>query len=217
MIKITRPPEPDVLTQNCATWTAELLGHITNGTSVPDALATRYRHPDIKAALMTAAHEKCVYCESKQRHVAHGDIEHLKPKSRYRNETFTWDNLAFVCRVCNQLKSDTYDPACPPLNPFVDDPTTHLVTAGTLIYGKAGDNRGQLTAALVHLNRAELLERRKEKIDALYQLVDRASRAPAAIQGILKAEMERLVADDQEYSMILKAALTQFRGELNIA
>ena len=56
----------------------------------------------------------CAFCESKVRHIAHGDVEHFRPKAGYeqghrfnRNgyfwEAYRWENLYYSCQTCNQV------------------------------------------------------------------------------------------------------------------
>ena len=61
-----------------------------------------YKHPDNKIALKNSTFGKCMYCESKITHIDYGDIEHIKPKSKYPTLKFTWSNLGFACTVCNR-------------------------------------------------------------------------------------------------------------------
>src|SRR5829696_6946006 len=43
-----------------------------------------YAAPAVKAALLTAQHEKCAFCESRVTHISYGDVEHFRPKAGYR-------------------------------------------------------------------------------------------------------------------------------------
>jgi hypothetical protein len=45
---------------------------------------------------------KCAYCEGKASHVAHGDVEHFRPKTVYWWLAYCWDNWAYSCQICNQ-------------------------------------------------------------------------------------------------------------------
>lgn len=55
-----------------------------------------------KAQLKADTHGKCAYCESQTTVVAHGDVEHFRPKSRYWWLAFCLDNYCFSCQLCNQ-------------------------------------------------------------------------------------------------------------------
>lgn len=52
---------------------------------------------------------KCAYCESPTDTVAHGDVEHFRPKSVYWWLAYCYDNYVFACQVCNQVfKRDAF-------------------------------------------------------------------------------------------------------------
>jgi len=74
-----------------------------------------YGAKSVKNALIKAQHGKCAFCESQVRHIAHGDVEHYRPKGGYRQSgadpldqpgyfwlAYTWQNLFFACQLCNQ-------------------------------------------------------------------------------------------------------------------
>jgi hypothetical protein len=45
---------------------------------------------------------KCAYCEAPTALVAHGDVEHFRPKSHYWWLAYCYDNYLFSCQICNQ-------------------------------------------------------------------------------------------------------------------
>ncbi|MFN0052993.1 MAG: hypothetical protein ACKV0T_12475 [Planctomycetales bacterium] len=52
---------------------------------------------------------KCAYCESPTDVVAHGDVEHFRPKSVYWWLAYCFDNHLFACQICNQsYKGDNF-------------------------------------------------------------------------------------------------------------
>ncbi len=52
---------------------------------------------------------KCAYCESPTDTVAHGDVEHFRPKSKYWWLAYCYDNYVYACQICNQLyKGDKF-------------------------------------------------------------------------------------------------------------
>jgi hypothetical protein len=75
-----------------------------------------YGHKTVKEALIKAQHDKCFLCESKITHIAHGDVEHFRPKAGYRQNVsdklhkpgyywlaYEWGNLFLACQICNQV------------------------------------------------------------------------------------------------------------------
>jgi hypothetical protein len=62
-----------------------------------------------KGALKQDSHGKCAYCEAPVAVVAHGDVEHFRPKSIYWWLAFAFDNYLFSCQICNQThKADKF-------------------------------------------------------------------------------------------------------------
>lgn len=52
---------------------------------------------------------KCAYCEASTEVVAHGDVEHFRPKSVYWWLAYCYDNYLFACQICNQtFKGDKF-------------------------------------------------------------------------------------------------------------
>lgn len=189
MIKLTRPPCPN-----------------------PSALRTDYGHPTNKAALRAASFDKCMYCESKVSDTYFGDIEHIRPKVRFPDLEFVWENLGFVCAKCNNAKLDRWHAEAPYINPYDEDPSAHLAAFGTYILHRTGSERGEITWRDISLNRPELLERRQERIDAIHAVVDKVHRTVApGLQAALIAELDREVQDHTPYSFTAKAALAALR------
>lgn len=85
-----------------------------------------------------------------------------------------WTNLTLACEVCNRTnKKDYYNPSDPLINPIADEPDKYLMAFGPFIYQVPGERKGELSIAILDLNRSELIERRKEKIENLLPLVDK--------------------------------------------
>lgn len=62
-----------------------------------------------KDVLKEESFGKCAYCESDTEKVAHGDVEHFRPKSIYWWLALCVDNYNFSCQLCNQTyKSDEF-------------------------------------------------------------------------------------------------------------
>jgi uncharacterized protein (TIGR02646 family) len=74
-----------------------------------------YGDGKVKAQLKSDQHNKCCYCESKFTTNSPGDVEHFRPKGRYKIPgvsgykkpayywlAYDWSNLFFSCEVCNR-------------------------------------------------------------------------------------------------------------------
>ena len=140
----------------------------------------------------------------------HEHIEHYRPKSKYPKLTFEWSNLGLACPKCNTKKGDEFDEACSIVNPYTDNPLDHFLFLGTMVIHKPDDKRGELTELLLELNRPELMEARKERIDAIRGLVDRFSRETnESLKKILLKEIEKEICEDKPYSMCVRSVVNQ--------
>ena len=80
----------------------------------PAALdAKNYKDTVNKEALRESTSGKCMYCESKIGYSSYPHVEHIKPKKKFPELEFSWNNLGFSCQVCNTNKGDKYDEAIP--------------------------------------------------------------------------------------------------------
>ncbi|NUO01207.1 MAG: hypothetical protein HUU01_11390 [Saprospiraceae bacterium] len=62
-----------------------------------------------KTQLKKESNNKCAYCEANTALVAHGDVEHYRPKDTYWWLAYTYDNFLYACQICNQsYKSDNF-------------------------------------------------------------------------------------------------------------
>lgn len=78
---------------------------------------------EAKKQLRLESAGKCAYCEASTTKVAHGDVEHFRPKDRYWWLAYCYENYSFACQVCNQSNKGNKFPisgpqlAEPPLPP----------------------------------------------------------------------------------------------------
>lgn len=163
MIHLSKTAEPKILKDNGAAWTKVLVDKKAAGQAASGTESTRYRHPDIKAALVGETHNKCAYCESKLQHTHHGDVEHIMPKSIDVDKILLWTNLTLACEKCNQNKSNLDPNAERIIDPYAVDPRQHFVFSGPFIH-TLGTVEGISTRVIFDLDRAELIEMRRERI-----------------------------------------------------
>jgi uncharacterized protein (TIGR02646 family) len=158
--------------------------------------------------LVAEVHGKCAYCESKVTHVYFGDVEHIRPKTVFPAERLDLENLTLSCAQCNNAKGEFWDANTPLLNPFEDHPNQEVLALGFMIARRPGRSRARLTIERLGLNRPALLERRKERIEALQALADQYVQEPdGPIKDLLRTELRRHATDDGEYAMIVRAYL----------
>jgi uncharacterized protein (TIGR02646 family) len=144
----------------------------------------RYRHADVKQALVTLFHGKCAYCESFILHIDYGHIEHYRPKAKYPRQAFTWSNLVLACGVCNgsEHKGDWFPLKAdggPLINPSAEDPAPHLsfeYDPKTRIASVRGrTTRGDTTETCLGLNRKDLRIQRSKYVRKLWFIAKQAA------------------------------------------
>lgn len=211
MIKLQKGPEPAVLTENYDNWTNALLDRIAKGEKPTDAEKGKYRHPDVKEALVKETFGKCAYCESKIRHIAYGDIEHISPKSSDHKLTFLWSNLTLACDLCNTNKG-----VHTVVDPYVDDPSEYFLFVGALIFGRPGNDKGRFTETQLELNRAELVEKRRDRLENIRNQLDIYMRTTDPdLKKVLRRDMEKNeLSGVNEYAAFSRQFLTQLLKEM---
>jgi hypothetical protein len=174
----------------------------------PDRLVTNYKYPENKEALVSASFGKCMYCESYIQNVYFGDVEHIKPKSKYPELEFEWTNLGFVCAKCNGNKKDRFDDSTPYVNPYEENPDEFIIAVGALLKNKRGNERGELTITDIGLNRNNLIEKRQEKLELVSRFVDACMRTSnQRLKDLALEELKKEAEADKEFSLFIKMLL----------
>lgn len=210
MIKLSKMPKPRVLIENDVEWTTLLIRKTANGESVSVIEKSRYRHPEIKATLIQETNGKCAYCESKLQHITYGDVEHISPKSTEPAAIFQWENLTLACDVCNTNKGDRFPNREGLVDPYNHDPQARFRIFGPFIFAIPGDNDARYTELTLDLNRAALLERRKEKIKYLRDMVEAVAAASDRLRPRLLEVLRLETTPDQEFSALAKSYLAEY-------
>lgn len=216
MIKLEKTTKPDVLTTNAEEWTRNVLGKIAAGNKLTSTDDARYRHPEIKAALVAETHGKCAYCESKLKHIHHGDVEHIKPKSLDPAMRYEWSNLTLACEICNQNKSDRDPKVEHILDPYLIDPVDHLTFVGSFVFS-LGTNYGKNTEVLLDLNRVALLERRKSRLENVMAIYETVLKAELPLQTRKIIYQNLLTNDagmDSEYAGMLRCVVQYMKEKV---
>lgn len=145
MIRLVRGERPAYLTAEIA---AELLERYRNSS------ARVWNNDELKTALLLSSHGKCSFCEcSLTSEAMYMEVEHFHYKDKYPDGVIEWENLLPVCKRCNVSKG-THDVVAEPIvNPFIDDPRSHL---DFKLYRFSGrDEIGSNTIEVVSLNDSE--------------------------------------------------------------
>lgn len=205
MIRLSKIAEPVVLVQNAAAWTEELLDAIANRPADVPQIKGRFNHPTVKAALKKETSEKCAYCESNMLHVTYGDIEHIVAKSIDPASTFDWANLTLACDVCNTKKNNREGL----LDPYAVDPEEHFSFYGPMLMHNPGCHSAELTSLRLELNRTALLEKRREAIETISNLLVRIEQNPNPDERalILEETIASLTGSSREFAACARAFL----------
>ena len=209
---------PEILAANADKWRDELIAVIAKGEKPTDSMKGRYRHAEIKDAILAETSEKCAYCESKVRHITFGDIEHIIPKSKVPAKSYLWENLTLACDVCNTNKGDYYtdDPARSHdtlIDPYADDPRDHFLFMREVVTPMPGNMRGLATELVIKLTRGELLERRRERMNFIDGLVTAYVLADPQYKPLLLQSLyENHLKDEDEYSGVTEAYIKHLKS-----
>ncbi|HEX7819562.1 MAG TPA: hypothetical protein VF463_02975 [Sphingobium sp.] len=183
-----------------------------------------------KGALKIDTGGKCAYCEVSTDVVAHGDVEHFRPKSVYWWLVFAFDNYLFSCQICNQsFKGDAFPvsgvvltaPAMPPALPT--GAALDALLASLTLDATALDDAQ--VAALWSAEDADLPHPYHEDPQQLFTYeaddrnreiwlrsaggarADRALAAAETVLGLNREELRRLRYTDYRPLMIINASL----------
>lgn len=147
----------------------------------------------------------CCYCESKIKSTSYPEIEHFKPKSKYKELYFDYNNLHYSCKRCNLAKGSHYSYNL--LNPGEDDPEEYIRYIGELAVSIDNNKRGTEMINVVKLNeRADLKE---ERIRYLNEFRKNYELLISAIETILESK------DSRDMS-IVKPFITNFIENVKI-
>ena len=168
---------------------------------------------------------KCCYCERKRDLKREPDVEHFRPKAMVAEDknhpgywwlAYTWKNLYFSCRTCNQAFKKNYFPiagqrARKPtdsltkespilLDPAVDDPKQHLHyhwEHGRVPVAKIVglDERGRSTVKILGLDRDPLNAERGSLLLIFSGLVATMNYAIYSNNVVLQQQTEKHIRD----------------------
>jgi uncharacterized protein (TIGR02646 family) len=219
VIYVQRTPEPEILRLRASRWLDEL--RLAPVGAARRKAQGRYAHRQVRKALETCFAGKCAYCESQILHVGFAHIEHFRPKSRFPELTFVWENLLLACGRCNSTenKGDAFPVATeggPLIDPCREEPGEHLQfhydprARLASVYGAT--HRGRTTEQLLGLNRHDLRSERSRQIARLAAL-----RCFAEVHAEARALFNEACSASAPYAAFARALDRAFRrGELRV-
>lgn len=213
MIKLKKTDMPKILKDKEESWTKAVKEKIEKGEVPTETEKTRYRHVDIKLALISETNGKCAYCESKLLHITYGDIEHIHPKSIDADNLFKWSNLTLACDKCNTGKGVSVSI----IDPYVDDPSEYFDFLGPMVIADAENNSAVITEKSLKLNRSDLLERRADKIKYLAdQILVLLSAKNPELRDVLRNDLlVNETSETQEFSATARSFISIMATRFN--
>ena len=200
-----------------------------------------YSDPTVRAVLVQAQNRKCCFCEGRFDEHAPGDVEHYRPKGAVRQDAastalkpgyfwlaYSWENLYWCCQICNRSNKRDFFPLKDPAKRArsnTDDLTAEeplLLDPGGMANpcGHIGFRReiavglteiGRCTIEFIGLNRPQLEEKRRERIDQLANLsrtVEISKRIPdlefAALAQQAARALQVAILPDAEFSAMAR-------------
>lgn len=100
----------------------------------------------------------CAYCEGIIGTTSYNQIEHFRPKSKFPELCYEYNNLHLACQICNSNKADRFSEDF--IDPSVDEPTEHIKYSGWKAVGK--DKIGEKMIDAVKLNSDTRMNYRKK-------------------------------------------------------
>lgn len=209
MIQLFKKEKPQILVERESEWTSEYLEAVRDGVR---PLPRRWSHSEIRSTLLEETAHRCAYCDSRLEVTVAGDVEHILPRSARPDLALCWSNLTLACSVCNRSKSNYYSAqiSFSLVHPYEEDPADHFVFAGPFIHSKDGTDRSRLTIERLALLRLALVERRKNRIDEIEQLIFDYKRAPAQLKRPILDHLSRNVRAGE-----FRATVSSFMAVLN--
>ncbi len=224
MIRFNRTEEPRILRKNRVKWNDALNKALSDYRNNPskenkkklDVAYGKYNQQEVKESLKDMFSGKCAYCESHITHIGYGHIEHFRPKSKFPNLCFDWNNLMLGCEICNGsgYKGDKFpeaDEGGPFVNPVDENPDTFFKFEFDPSTGLANvisnNTRASITEKELGLNRPDLVKHRS------YVVRKMVFAAIKANEGDLDAirEIKKCCLKEEEYSAFAKALVERFK------
>ncbi|MBP5683046.1 MAG: HNH endonuclease [Bacteroidales bacterium] len=113
-----------------------------------------WKKPYIEKALLEMTNGKCAYSEQLlNTKSSYMEIDHFKPKSKYKDSVVEWGNLLPSCKKCNTTKGEHDVVAEPIVNPLTDNPKDYLYVKSFKYYPR--NEKGKITKEVLAINDRE--------------------------------------------------------------
>lgn len=156
----------------------------------------------------------CAYCEGDIGGTDYAEIEHFKPKSKFPELAYKYDNLHYSCTKCNKNKGDQYSELM--IEPCIDEPELHIKYEGN--YAIAKDEKGSYTIQVVKLNDRVRLKKRynrlkeiQERVDLVIEILERKDELNIENIGIINTLISKTVEEISQFTKHGQAHCTMIK------
>ncbi len=171
MRKLQRPTAPDCLIENTRHWTETFITARQQNAAHKFSWRSQPCYRTIRTHLVDMTQAHCAFCDGSVGAESLETIEHFRPKSRFPELAYRWDNLFLCCNACQAAKGEHFDDKL--LKPDHDDYHFHRYFVNNYRTGELEPNpaattedqeRARTTLALYRLNSPM---RKKLRLDML--------------------------------------------------
>lgn len=146
----------------------------------------------------------CCYCESKIKSTSYPEIEHFKPKSKYPELCFDYNNLHYSCKRCNIAKGSYYSDDI--ISPSDENPEEYIRYIGELAVSTDNNKRGITMIDVIKLNeRSDLKDERIKYLNEFSKNYE-----------LLIAAIETLLNNDSKDMKVVKPFIINFIENVKI-
>ena len=207
--------------------------------------AAIYGDPTVKAALISAQYGKCCFCERIVREegdIEHfrpkGGVRQSKSsrleKPGYYWLAYDWENLLLACSTCNQRYKRAIFPLSNPtsrakshrqdvlreepllIHPAQTDPLPYIGFRQEIAYAKNGNRCGKVSIEVLGLNRANLIEARRDHLTRLkymHMILDQDT-LKESIEGLKLMQEARVflrdaILDSSQFTSMARSAASR--------
>lgn len=195
MIRLERGACPQILLDRGEEWTRSFLE--SDGKR---PRSRRYRHDQVREALVAMAAGKCFYCETRLLE-SEQTVDHYVEVAEDRSQAFEWSNLYLCCSGCQHQLTSVPRAEC--LDPCGDvEPAEHLAFDDEHIIPRHDSELGRQTIRRYKLDRMELDLRRSRRLRRFYDRLAQRALSGEALTTMDREDLRRFAQRDQPYSLM---------------
>lgn len=111
MRKLIRTEAPVCLQNNAANWNAEFVSARIIKPTHKFSWRNTVCYNAIRQALVSMTQQHCAFCDGPIGSESRETVEHFRPKRKFPELAYDWDNLFPCCDMCQSTKLEQFDEA----------------------------------------------------------------------------------------------------------